>query len=313
MDGVTHGIAGLLLGELCEEPATASRRRRFFWAAISLAPDLDGLAGAGGPIYYFAYHRRIFHGLPGMALLALLGGLAYHYLGFGSRKRGITLSALAVALHVFFDTVTSFGTTLLYPLSRVDYSLDLLFIVDLAFSSLLLLFLLLQIYRGNNSKRWVYGGMGVMACYLLLATAMNYSAQSLVKTEVSKQRYPLGVVTVIPQPPSVFHWAAFIQTEQGYWAGPLSLLDGKVHLRHYQLPKKKALYERACQTEAGKRFLRFARFPHVVEKSKEDGVTYNFIDLRFLISGKEKANYYFGSTVQMSLEGKVLAQGLTNP
>ena len=313
MDGVTHGIAGLLLGELCEEPERASRRRRFFWAAISLAPDLDGLAGAYGPIYYFAYHRRIFHGLPGMALLALIGSLAYHYFGFGSRKRGLLFSALAVALHVFFDTVTSFGTTLLYPFSQVDYSLDLLFIVDLLFSSLLLLFLLLHIYRGENSKRWVYGGGGVVACYLLLALAMNYSAQSLVKTEVSQKRYPPGEVSVIPQPPSVFHWAAFIKTKQGYWAGPLSLLDGKVNMRHYKLPQKKELYERACQTEAGARFLRFARFPHVIEITKENSVTYNFLDLRFLISGKEKANYYFGSTVQLSLDGKIIKQGLTNP
>ena len=312
MDGVTHAIAGLLAGELCEEPEKCSRRRRFFWAAISLAPDLDGMSGVGGPLYYFAYHRRIFHGLPGILFLALCGGFLYDYLGLGGRKRGLFLSLIALLVHLFLDLATSFGTTLFYPFMATDYSLDLLFIVDLLFSGLLLSFSFLQIYKGMGSKKWAIAGVLVAIFYIFAAAFMRHRALELIGREVSEKRYPQGLVSIIPQPPSIFHWALFIKTENGYWAGTISLLDEKSNLRLYEEPKRKKLAHIASTTEAGKRFLAFARFPHLIEICTKDGVTYKFIDLRFQISGKEKANYYFGSTVKLANDGTVLEQGLTN-
>ncbi len=313
MDGVTHGLAGLLLGEAIEGPENECRSRRVFWTFAALAPDLDGISGLGGPLYYFAYHRRILHGFPALAVLILVGALVYHRLGLGSRLRGGFATLLALLLHLFLDVITSFGTTLFYPFSARDFSLDLTFIVDLFFTALIVLFLLIHIYWAKAKGGFAKGGLAVLGLYLCGAFCANKMATALIQDKIKEGKFPSGEVSVIPQPPTVFHWAGFISTKEGYWAGAVSLLSGKCELELYGKPKAAMLYEQAKKCEAGRRFIRFARYPYVVEKENPNSVTFIFEDLRFSVSKRERANYYYGSAVEVSFDGTVIKEGLANP
>jgi len=311
MDGLTHIAAGLLTGEAVEPRPGRTTTSRIFWAALSIAPDLDGLTGLGGPLWYFAYHRRIGHGLPGVALLVLAGAFFYRRLGLGTFRRGLAMAALALGGHLFLDVVTAFGTTLFYPYGTTDYALDLLFIVDLAFTTVLLVFLVLAWRRGPRFARL---GLVAAGLYLTAAVLARHRVETVVAARIGAGDLPPGVVTVIPQPPTLLHWAAFDVTPRGTWAGLVTVFGDRPDWTFHPVPADGANLARANDTPAARRFLAFARIPVVREVANDDGSTSFFYeDLRFSMSGHERANRYFGSRVDLGPDGTVLREGLANP
>ncbi len=155
MDSITHGIAGALVGKALfagSGPASSERsaqvRRVAVFAATlgSVFPDFDILAtlfehghGAGLEI-----HRGITHSLICLPLWALLLSLLTRWY---TRRRHMAAPALplllliyatGLALHIFLDLVTSYGTMIWSPLSKTRAAWDLTFIIDLTVSAIVL-------------------------------------------------------------------------------------------------------------------------------------------------------------------------------
>ena len=115
MDNLTHSLTGLLLSR-------AGLNRFYPRATLVLIvsaniPDIDVLAIARGPLYYFEQHRGITHSLaalPVMALLSALVGCA-----FGRTMRGWLaawgLAIIGVASHLLLDWTNIYGIRLLFP------------------------------------------------------------------------------------------------------------------------------------------------------------------------------------------------------
>lgn len=307
MDGVTHAVAGFVAGAAAGDDGGP---RRLFWTTVALSPDLDLLSGLGGPAAYYAYHRRVLHGLPGAALLAALGGLAWRRLGLGTFRNGVLRAGAAVGLHLFLDVVTSFGTSLLYPLSSADWSLDLLFIVDVVFTTLLVVAALAARGDGVGARRRSRLGLAAVVLYLGVALVGRNVARESVESLIQAGEVGPGVLSVIPQPPSVLHWGAFVVGPGVTWAGRVELAGRQAQFVPYSSRPPAWAPVAVMELPSVRRFLAFARFPEVRVSRFNGGTRFAWRDLRFALSGRERTNDFFGVVVDTTVDGRVLFEGL---
>lgn len=161
MDTITHGIAGALVGKAFFagrgdqvqdaglKPAATTAGRVAIWAATlgAIFPDSDIVFeffnhdGLG----VIERHRGVTHSFLCLPLWALaLAALTRWF----CRRREIACPSFAaltgiyaacIALHIFLDLITSFGTMIWAPLSAARVSWDLAFIIDLVLTGIVLL------------------------------------------------------------------------------------------------------------------------------------------------------------------------------
>lgn len=145
MDPITHGIAGSLLGK-----SFFSKRNgkvAIFAATLgAVFPDVDTVADVvtHDPLAIVKYHRGITHSFFGLPFFA--AGLAWLTRRIAKRLGFETPSWLMLTLiygvgilsHILMDGTTSFGTRMLTPFSQRRVAWDLIFIIDLVFTSLLI-------------------------------------------------------------------------------------------------------------------------------------------------------------------------------
>ena len=87
-----------------------------------------------------------------------------------------------MACHLFLDVATSFGTSLFYPFSDRDFTLDLLFMFDLWILGIMLvsiLFTLLMPTRRNTIARCA---LVLVAAYIVLAGYGRHQALTGLET-----------------------------------------------------------------------------------------------------------------------------------
>jgi len=146
MDPITHGITGALLGK----SYFSDRYGRVATFAVvlgSVFPDIDIAAEliSRDPLAIVKYHRAITHSFVALPVFAvLLGALISWWL----RKRKIEsppwgilalMCGVGIASHILLDGMTSFGTRMWTPISQKRVAWDLLFIIDFAFTAIVLL------------------------------------------------------------------------------------------------------------------------------------------------------------------------------
>lgn len=150
MDTISTGIGGALLGKALPEEW---RGPRGVWAVTlaAVVPDADVFADflTNDPLADLTQHRGFTHSLVGVAVMApLLALLLWRFTRDKNYKRLLGLASLGFLWHLVTDLATSWGTMVFYPFSRGRVVWDLLFIIDLAFTALLLLpQLLAWVYR----------------------------------------------------------------------------------------------------------------------------------------------------------------------
>lgn len=141
MDTISTAVGGALLARaLPREKAGPAA----VWAVTlgSVVPDADVVADflSRDPLAVLTVHRGFTHSLVGVAVLAPLGALLLRRFSPDKNfRRLLALVTLGLLWHLFTDLATSWGTMVFYPFSRTRVVWDLMFIVDFAFSAILLL------------------------------------------------------------------------------------------------------------------------------------------------------------------------------
>jgi inner membrane protein len=139
MDNLTHSLTGLMLSQ--------AGLKRFYPRATLLLivsaniPDIDVVAIARGPLYYFEHHRGITHSIAALPVMALLSALIA--CAFGRTMRGWLvawgLAGIGVASHLLLDWTNIYGIRLFLPFSAEWVHLDLINLFDLLIWAVLLL------------------------------------------------------------------------------------------------------------------------------------------------------------------------------
>jgi membrane-bound metal-dependent hydrolase YbcI (DUF457 family) len=181
MDPVTHGITGALLGKGYFHERYG-RVATFSVVLGAVFPDIDVVweVASRDPLGIVKYHRAITHSFVALPFFAMLLAWLTRWV---CRRRGIEAPSwgilslcygIGIASHIVLDGMTSFGTRMWYPISHERVAWDVLFIIDFAFTSIMLVpQMIAWIYSVPEKSRrrsvWVWICFSIAAVFFWLA------------------------------------------------------------------------------------------------------------------------------------------------
>lgn len=301
MDNLTHTLTGLLLAR-----AGLGRTSRGATLAVTLAanlPDVDIVFGLQSTAAYLEHHRNLSHSIVGAPLLALgLAALLRACLRESRFAWLLAASLTGVAVHVFMDLWTSYGTRVLAPFDATFYAWDLVFIVD-PLLLLLLLGTLLATLRMAQPAHIAALGLGLAVAYVGARGVLHAQAR-----DEAVARVPGGGVTravVLPDPLDPFRWRVVADTGSAYWTGEVALRGPATRLvKRDKLGETPAAARAREESSVARTFLAFSTFPWLEETATADGTEVVFRDLRFERPGRES----FAARVLVGRDGRIRRQ-----
>lgn len=365
MDTLTHALSGALLARLMAvridsasvlpDLLTAGKTAPGRWTApwdgrpgaprlwqcvvvgavAGAFPDIDVVARAFGDTAYLTQHRGITHSLLMLPLwaAALAWLLSKCFSGTreqaGAWKSLLALTAGGIAIHIVGDWITQFGTMLLQPLSNQRFGLGAMFIIDLVFSGLLLVGLLLAALLPR--RRWpALMGLGAAAVWVGVAWTGQQEAIAVAQRHALVSGVPAPQIVVMPRPASPFNWTVTVFDGRSYHVAHINTrrtqaLDPRLRVwwlpafvRDYSAPYQPAS-QAAWQTvprfggpgapdwvaqawghEAFGFYRWFAQTPALLEAGETpnaDGMAQRcvvFRDLRFDFPGRDEGPFRYG-------------------
>lgn len=218
MEPVTHLVAGLLTAQALR-PAlppmkSAARGLTLLCAVAATIPDIDSLSGLLGPEAYLLHHRGITHSLILLPGYALLLAWAARRLGAVPLPLGWLAAALALLSHLYLDVVTTFGTQLFAPFSSARVSFEGVFVVDPAFTLLLLGCLLAaRLCRATPRRAHALAlcGLGLLLAYPLLGNALRLGMQARYESLLASRGQPHVRVSITPDALAPYFWKVVLE------------------------------------------------------------------------------------------------------
>jgi len=321
MDTITHGLTGWLIARSLPEKWQGGHSKAAT-AIVTLGavlPDADNAASLLGSEMYLRVHRGLSHSLPGIAASSVVLALLIARFGKWKDWKAIGLLLLLGQLsHVALDLLNSYGTQILQPFSDARFALDLLFIVDLAFTGIVVAGIRLS--RGHPARG--RASLAVLAAYVGVAAILHAGARDAVREAalrhgvkvVSAQALPALRYLELPSPDRLafaapasaaagaterfgkpgtsareipfpvgpFAWNGFVDDGRTYLRARVDPLAGTVAWRQRVLRGKDVPEVRALRGMAEvETYLWFARYPVVRVVSAGGRTELTFSDLRF--------------------------------
>jgi inner membrane protein len=338
MDSITHAVAGAVIARAVGDEKLGP------WGtvaglAMGFFPDTDFLLGLINRRFYLEYHRQFTHSLLLLPLYALF--FSWLFVRLSKRpfpKAFFLVSSLALASHVFFDLLTSYGTMILAPFFKHRFAFDLLFIIDLFFSAILVLPWGAGFIWKGRARLLAQGSLIGLAAYILFCSIQHYNAIGLGRDFASTLGEKSVAVAALPEPFSPFRWASYVETPSAVYQGFVDLVrqkkrdgltfevntgsglraglrkldrlfDPPGEIRYRSWPKllPSPWVQKAIDTDGVRFYYWFARFPVVSYVNTRGGLhRVEFTDLRFLIPGVRLPFVYF---VEMDGTGTVVSEG----
>jgi inner membrane protein len=330
MDTLTHVLTGAVIAKAVNDEKIGK------WGMVAglaagFFPDTDFVLGLFNRQFYLEYHRDFTHSL----LLGPFYALFFSWLFVKISKRPHFWNFYAICLlvlvsHVLLDLFTSYGTMIFSPLSGHRYAWDLLFIVDLIFSGIVVLPLVVSLLVKKKAARICQGSLVGLTAYVLFCWIQHNQALGLVRSFAGDTKEEVLKVASLPQPLSPFRWANYVETEQRVYQGFVDLTRKKdpglvsgtsyfKKLNRLYYPPSRIDYrvwikipdspwvEKALTTEGVRIYYWFARFPVVKSVHSNNGShRVEFMDVRFLMPGIRMPFIYY---VEFSDSGKVKSEG----
>jgi len=247
MDTLTHALSGALLARLIAArvdtlaalptatPSTgrwaapwdgrAGAPRPWQYVVVGLVagafPDIDIVTQAYGDVAYLTQHRGLTHSVLMLPLWAL--GLAWLLskcfaltrTQAGGWRSLYVVAAASIGIHIAGDWITQFGTMLLQPLSNQRFGLGAMFIIDLAFTGLLLAGLALAALFPR--RRWpALLGLGAATAWVGVAWSGQQEAIAVAERHAAAQGIAAAEIVVMPRPVSPYNWTISIFDGRDY-------------------------------------------------------------------------------------------------
>lgn len=316
MDSITHLAAGVIT-PLAFRKAPRTGALLLFGLAAGQLPDIDFLAGSG-PHAMFALHRGMTHSIGVLIVFALVLAALLKLFLSQVRLKEMTVriengeavvnkaddwqysqmflaAFLGLALHVYLDCMTTFGTQIFWPFSGYRVVLPALFIIDffLTVPLLLIMFYCLAGFKNPKNKekqlKWARLGIVWAICYPLACLCLSTGLTHIYNrdyTEVGTTAEKLHVTPVLFSP---IYWKVVAENEREYhmaWVAAYQPFKAPVFSAPAYPkvdPGKWAKLQAALP--AFKDFSGFADFPTVEETHRDDNYAeYTFKDLRYIYS-----------------------------
>ncbi|AKH38593.1 MULTISPECIES: metal-dependent hydrolase [Nitrosomonas] len=314
MDTLTHALSGALLVRAAEPvlprlKALPVRIRLIAGMTAAAFPDMDVVLRLIDTLIYLNWHQGPTHSLVMLPLWAFLLAHLFSKVARGRYSWQLFLipSGLGIAIHITEDLMTSYGVMLLAPFSTERFSLPLAFVVDLWFSAIIILGLVMS-YIFPEKKSIAGSALICLTMYVIFLVSLHERARGIGLAYVQKMALPAAEIRVLPQPFSPFNWQIVVMQEEIYHIllvklssdfsaafpdhgvlsemlavyQPLNSAKWQQVKRFGDIPADTMLVREAWHQPALADFRRFAVFPQFDRiDTSEKGVCIWFYDLRF--------------------------------
>lgn len=241
MDSLTHLVVG---GAIAAAIAPPRHRRAALLAGAALhsLPDLDvlPLLFSDDPVARMTWHRAATHSL---LVLPFVGWALWA--GFRRRggrvaeapRRWFWLFMATLSTHPLLDSLTVYGTQLLWPLPMPPVMWSSLFIIDPALTLALLMACVVAWFArdGLAAQRALLASLAFAFAYI----GWSLLAKTLVEREATRALATVGLADAprfsVPTPFNTVRWRVVAMTADGFVEGEHSLLAGHapmVFVRH---------------------------------------------------------------------------------
>ncbi|MFW1064927.1 metal-dependent hydrolase [Vibrio parahaemolyticus] len=237
MDSITQAllgctIAGAISGKRCNFKVLLSG------AALGTLPDLDVFIDYGDAVSNTINHRSFSHSLLILPIFSLLISWMYckwrrdKYWTF---KRVLYLVSAILITHPLLDSMTTYGTQLLWPISGY-FEVRNIFIIDPIYTITLLVSILSFLFLRKKSKNIFKITILVSSLYLLWGYVAQQIIYQRVVNNLSLQNIPDENVLITPTPFNTILWRVVVKEHDKYWEGLASILDQDMHIEFIQHP-----------------------------------------------------------------------------
>jgi inner membrane protein len=174
------------------------------------------------------HHRGVTHSillLPLWALLYswLLAKLLREPHGW---KELYGVTALGIGAHIAGDVITSFGTIVFAPISDWRAGIGTTFIIDLWFSGIIAVGLLVSIFVRNRIP--AVAASAVLAGYVGFQYLQRERALDFGREYAAKAGLPNARVTAHPRPVSPYNWTVFVSDDEAHRFSHINLTRTEV-------------------------------------------------------------------------------------
>ncbi len=296
MDNLSHTLVGIHLARL---PAFRSIGPRLaFWTGVaaSNAPDVDGVLRFWSERAYIFEHRGITHSLLAALLIAPLVAAIAGLVARRPLHRDflplLGLSLAGVAVHLFFDLITSWGTMLLLPFSHARLALPWVFVLDVVVWAILGIPLLRTAWRRRRGgipdsivRRSSVATLSVLSLYIALCALGHERARRVALAQLPDGAEPEEVLA-FPVPPGPLLWTTAVRDANQVWhRGFASVLTGGVtHAGQVPTGLDDPRVQVALETELGSTYRWFAAALYrasATELAADGSYQVTLADLRF--------------------------------
>ncbi|MES2864211.1 MAG: metal-dependent hydrolase [Bacteroidota bacterium] len=228
MDSLSQIVLGAITFAVVKDKEIG-KKALVYGAVLGTIPDLDVLLNPFfDEITKLAIHRAFSHSIFFSILLSLLAGklLALKYKS--SYISWVWACFLALFTHPLLDLCTTYGTRILYPLSKSFYSLDNVFVIDPLYTIwLLIACIMLWIMKKSNPNRQkvIHYSLFLSTGYLLFGLAANLYVKNIFVNQLKEKNIAYEKIKIVPTPFNTILWEAIIKTKNGLYYCDYSLLD----------------------------------------------------------------------------------------
>jgi len=311
MDPLTQGLLGASFGQaLCGR--TLGRHALVMGALVGMAPDLDVLANATGPLAEWTWHRSVTHSLWFGPVIGPLVGYGLWTWKAGPLRAWILLAVVALFTHPLLDLFTTYGTQLLSPFSNRRFALDAVAIIDPAYSLLLAGGIVIGLRAGlatGDSRRVGWAALGLSSLYLALGLFVNERIEGVARAQLRAQGIDASRVAAYPTLLQLPYRRIVARSGDDVRVGWLSLLRPRKVQWESFTQARGPLVEAARATPEAQLFEWFAMgeaTPRV--EPMADGSVVEFDDLRFGLPGAPRDGFW-GLRVRLGSDGRPLEPG----
>ncbi|MEL7896409.1 metal-dependent hydrolase [Vreelandella neptunia] len=259
MDSVTQAALGATIGGAVLG-RRLGRKAILIGAVLGTLPDLDVALDYGDAVANVTEHRGFSHSLFVLTGLATL--LALLSARFAPAK-GISLPhwwcffALILITHPLLDSLTTYGTQLLWPLDLVPAAWPIIFIIDPLYTLPLLLTLGIALFSKRVRKACTWG-LTITSVYLMMAAGAKLLVEQRLAPALAEQGLEEAPLLLQPTPFNIVLWRATVIDGDRYYESLISVFDGDRQPRLEPLVRNTELEEFALASQHGERLTWFA-------------------------------------------------------
>lgn len=240
MDSVTQVVLGGAVGYAVLGDKVG-RKAALYGAVLGTLPDLDVFLPYGGEVEAFTYHRGFSHSvLVHLLISPLIVWLITrcHQTTAVYKTRWFWLVFLCLSTHGILDSLTVYGTQLLWPITEYPFGFSSLFIIDPLYTlPLLIAFIaiLLPKLTPRRVSRMNRAALVVSSVYIVWSFGAKFYIDQTVKTALHDRQIQAELYLSTPAPFSTLLWRILVMSDDEYYEGYVSIFDSaeQVSLDNY--------------------------------------------------------------------------------